>query len=111
MGALRPELSSIQMLEMPANATAGVSFEITVTTVGSSSCTRADGASVAVSGLVADVTPWDLVAPVGAVCTDDLAPFPRRVTLRFSGAGTATIRLHGRGGLTYEAALTVVPAP
>jgi len=98
------------MLEMPARAIAGVAFEITVTTVGSGICTRADGASVAVSGLVADVTPWDRLAPARAVCTDDLAPFPRRVTLRFSSPGTATIRLHGRGGLTYDAVLTVAPA-
>ncbi len=107
VGWLAPELSSIQMLKMPAQATAGVPFGITVTTVGSSSCTRADGADVVVSVLVADVTPWDRVAPQGTACTEDLAPFPRDVTLRFDLAGTATVRLHGRGGMTYQATLPV----
>lgn len=110
VGVLAPELSSIQMLRLPAQATTGSAFEITVTTVGSSTCTRADGAAVQVSGLVADVTPWDRVAPVGMACTDDLAPFPRTVTLRFDVSGTATVRLRGRGGLSYEAKLPVAPA-
>jgi len=110
VGWLAPELSSIQMLKLPAQATAGTAFQITVTTVGSSSCTRADGADVAVSGLVADVTPWDRVAPEGTACTEDLAAFPRDVTLRFDLEGTATVRLHGRGGMSYQTTLPVVAA-
>ena len=111
VGQLAPELSSIQMLRLPVEAEAGMAFDITVTTVGSSSCTRADGAEVVVSGLVADVTPWDRVAPQGTACTADLAGFPRDVTLRFDVAGTATIRLHGRGGMSYQTTLPVAPAP
>lgn len=108
-GLLMPELSSIQMLQMPAHARAGVAFEITVTTLGSSLCTRADGATVSVTGLVADVTPWDRIAPEGTACTDDLHPFPRAARVRFDTPGSALIRLHGSGGLVYEASLTVVP--
>lgn len=108
-GLLLPELSSAQMLQMPAQARAGVAFEITVTTLGSSSCTRPDGATVSVSGLVADVTPWDRIAPAGTACTDDLHPFPRTASVRFDSPGTALIRLHGKGDLIYEASLTVVP--
>ncbi|GMV04502.1 MAG: hypothetical protein AMXMBFR53_07820 [Gemmatimonadota bacterium] len=108
-GRLMPELSSIQVLQMPTQARAGTAFEITVTTVGSSSCTRPDGATVSVSGLVADVTPWDRIAPEGTACTDDLHPFPRAATVRFDTPGSALIRLHGSGGLVYEASLTVVP--
>jgi hypothetical protein len=109
-GRLHPEISAIQMLQMPTQATAGVPFEITVTTRGSSSCTRPDGMTVSVSGLTADVTPWDQVAPQRTPCTDDLAAFPRTGTVRFDVAGSATIRLHGRDGLLYEASLAVVPA-
>jgi hypothetical protein len=65
---------------------------------------------VVVSGLLADVTPWDRVAPHGTACTDDLAPFPRDVTLRFDVAGTATVRLHGLGGMAYQTNLPVAPA-
>lgn len=108
-GRLMPELSSIQMLQMPTQARAGTAFEITVTTVGSSSCTRPDGMTVSVSGLVADVTPWDRIAPEGTACTDDLHPFPRTATVRFDVPGAARIRLHGKGDLVYEASLTVMP--
>jgi len=109
-GRLYPEISVTQMLQMPAQATAGVPFEITVTTRGSGSCTRADGMTVSVSGMVADVTPWDRVAPEGTMCTDDLAAFPRTATVRFDDPGTGAIRLHGRNDLVYHASLTVMPA-
>jgi hypothetical protein len=73
----------------------GVPFTITVVTFGSSSCVRADGAHVQVAGLMAQVTPYDLVAVTG-VCTEDLRPRPREVMLRFDQVGEALVRVLGR---------------
>ena len=97
---------------MPATLRRGVAFSATVATVGSSSCTRADGAEVTVTGLLAEVTPYDRKA-IGSVCTPDLAQFPRPVTLRFDQAGDAVVRVHGFTlgirASTYEAHVTVTP--
>lgn len=100
-------------IALPETARAGIAFTATVTTHGSGSCTRADGADVRIDGLNADVTPYDREARRG-VCTDDLAAFPRGVTLRFDVAGEARVRVLGRPLLSgapavYESRLTVLP--
>lgn len=99
-------------LQMPASVQRGVAFTATVTTTGSSSCTRADGAEVTVSGLLAEVTPYDRKA-IGSLCTTDVAQFPRPVTLRFDQAGDAVVRVQGFSigirASTYEAHVTVTP--
>lgn len=98
-------------ITLPASAKRGVAFDATVTTFGSGSCTRADGAEVSVRGLVAEITPYDLVNH-GGICTADLRAFPRTVSLRFDEAGEATVRVNGRSGsqpVRYETRITVQP--
>jgi hypothetical protein len=113
VGVVDTEARLAAPIALPASARVGVAFTATVTTHGSGSCTRADGADVDIDGLNADVTPYDREARRG-VCTDDLAPYPRSVTLRFVTAGEARIRVLGRplssaAPAVYEARLTVLP--
>lgn len=91
-------------IQLPEIVQSGVPFTASVITLGSSSCTRADGADVEIAGLVAEITPYDLTAR-NAVCTSDLARHPRSVTLRFDSPGEAVIRVHGRTLLTDEPTL------
>src|SRR5688572_25596443 len=98
VGNVNPALSSIQMVNLPTEAAVNVPFTVTVTTLGSSSCTRADGTDVATNGLTATITPYDRVAPPDAPCTRDLRGFPHPVQLRFTTAGSARIIVIGREG-------------
>jgi hypothetical protein len=84
------------VLQLPATIRAGESFLATITTYGSSSCTRADGADVSQSFTIAEITPYDVEAPTGTACTDDLHAFPRTVELRFPAPGLAVVRVRGR---------------
>jgi hypothetical protein len=84
------------VLQLPATIHAGESFQAVVTTFGSSSCTQADGAEVSQSFSSAEITPYDLEAPAGTACTDDLHAFPRTVELRFATSGRGLIRVRGR---------------
>jgi hypothetical protein len=100
-------------IELPQTVEVGVPFTATVMTFGSSSCVREDGAEVFTSGLTAHVRPYDLIAvAVDRVCTDDLGPHPREVTIRFDQAGEATVLVLGKtqqGASTqYEARVQVV---
>ena len=99
------------VVEAPASARAGVPFQVEVVTFGSSSCTREDGAEVSVNGLLAEVTPYDIL-DVDQGCTPDVHPFPRAATVRFASAGSATLRVIGRGGeglVRYDVPITVTP--
>jgi hypothetical protein len=97
-------------LQAPAEARQGVPFEITVTTYGSGSCTRPDGAETSVTGLLATVRPFDLERRgPNVACTADLRAYPRPVTLRFDEPGQATIRVIGARGEQVEQQLTVRP--
>lgn len=101
-------------LQVPASVRQGVPFTATVTTHGSGSCLRADGAEVVVTGLTARITPYDQRRTGNVACTDDLAPYPRTVTLRFDTAGEATIQVIGRALVSdapreYTTTLTVEP--
>jgi hypothetical protein len=94
---------------LPGSVRRGVSFTATVTTFGSSSCIRPDGASVRIDGLTAEITPYDRRAPRNSACTADLHPFPRPVELRFDQAGEALIRVRGRSDVLYETRINVSP--
>ena len=98
----------------PAHVKAGAEFTVIVATVGSSTCTRADGAEVRVIGLFAEIVPYDRRAPAGTACTDDLASNPHEVRLRFAKPGEATIRVVGRprraeGMVQFELPVSVIP--
>ena len=91
---------------LPDTVRAGVAFTVQVTTYGSGSCTRPDGATVQVAGLAAEVTPYDR-DPVQAACTRDLRAYPRPAAVRFDAAGPAVVRVRGRASATSDSTLTV----
>jgi hypothetical protein len=83
-------------VDLPNDAVRGQPLEVTVYTFGSSSCTTPDGAGLEVEGLVARITPYDLVpANTSVACTADMARFAHPVTLRFYREGVATLRIVG----------------
>ena len=96
IGWANPEMSSVQAIRFPSEAVANQPFNVTVTTIGSSSCTRADGATATVDKDVVTVTPYDFIAPSNTPCTRDLHPFPRTVSVTVPSAGLATMRLKTR---------------
>ena len=83
------------VLEAPDSMRLGEATQVRVTTYGSGSCTRAAGAELRVTGLVAEITPIDREQRSGA-CTSDLRSYARDVGVRFDVAGVATIRVRGR---------------
>jgi hypothetical protein len=99
-----------QVIEAPAEASVGQSFSVTVSTFGNS-CVTAAGADVTIDGLVATITPYDVVV-TGVWCLDYLKGYPRVVQVSFGQAGAATIRVKGRsdyqpGLVTVERSLVV----
>jgi len=99
-----------QVIDAPAQASLGQSFSVTVSTFGNS-CVRAAGADVTIDGLVATITPYDVVV-TGVTCLDYSKAYPRVLQLSFGQAGTATIRVKGRsdyqpGLVTVERSLIV----
>ncbi|HEU0076169.1 MAG TPA: hypothetical protein VFQ76_00890 [Longimicrobiaceae bacterium] len=100
-------------LAAPDTVAAGAPFTVTVTTRGSSSCTRADGAELELRGLLAEIVPYDRDGTRLRACTDDLHAFPRDVTVRFAAPGRAVVRVRGRdlrgGPAVVEAGVVVRP--
>lgn len=89
-------LGPVSPILAPERVRRGTQFSIVVNTLGSSTCSEAEGAEVRLHSLVAEVTPYVRQAPEGSACSDDLAVQSREVPLRFSQTGTATIRVIGR---------------
>jgi hypothetical protein len=87
----------LEVVSAPDTVNAGEPFNVVVTTYGSSSCTRAAGANSSASGLSASIVPLDSVLRGDVVCTADLHPFPRNVSLTFATAGQGLIAVTGRG--------------
>lgn len=104
VGVLPVAFSSLQSVMVASPIRAGVPFAVTITTVGSSTCTRGDGVEVARSPGRLVLTPYDWVAPRGSSCTRDLQPFPRTVQLTLAQPGEYTLRVEGApvGGGDYE---------
>ena len=84
------------VLEAPDTVLAGSAFEVTVNTFGSSSCVRAERLDVEVTGAVARLTPYDLVAPPDTPCTADLGAHAHTASVTFASPGTATLEVLGR---------------
>ena len=110
VGTIDAGQSFPQVIDAPAQASLGQSFSVTVFTFGNS-CVRAAGADVTIDGLVATITPYDVVM-TGVTCLEYLKGYPRVVQLSFGQAGTATIRVKGRrdyqpGLVTVERSLVV----
>jgi hypothetical protein len=95
-GVILPNASfASRALIVPDSVRAGVPFAVTVSSFGSTTCTRADGATLTVVGVVATITVWDR-EQVGGGCSDDLRQFPRDVSVQLGSAGRAMIRVQGR---------------
>jgi hypothetical protein len=110
VGTIDVGVTNQQVIEAPAEASPGQSFAVTVSTFGNS-CVTAAGADVKIDGLVATITPYDVVVS-GLTCLDYLKAYPHPVQLSFAQAGAATIRVKGRseyqsGFVTVERSLVV----
>lgn len=111
IGIIDAGQSLSQVINAPTEASLGQSFSVTVSTFGDS-CVHAAGADVTIDGLVATITPYDVVVVGNGVCLDYLKAYPRVVALSFGQAGAATIRVKGRsdsqpGLVTVERSLVV----
>ncbi len=108
-GYIDPELGEV--LVLPDTVQVDRAFGAVVTTFGSSTCTRPNGATVTVNGHTAEIVPYDSVpAPDrNLVCTADLRAFPRTVTLRFRASGVWTVRLIGGGDVSVTRTVIVQP--
>lgn len=90
-GAPRPGVSA------PDTVQAGTPFPVLVTTVGPTVCWVASGGQVEMQPGVALVTPFDYTPEDHwTACGDALLELPRTVTVTFSQAGDAVLRVQGR---------------
>lgn len=105
VGVISPGRGAPSAAAVPHTVRAGVPFEVQVTTYGSGSCTRPDGAAVRVAGLVAEVTPYDREPKRGA-CTDDIKAYPRPAAVRFDAPGPAVVRVIGRASRNSDSTVT-----
>jgi hypothetical protein len=78
----------------PDSVASGVAFDIVVNTAGTTGCWQPDGAEVSLSGLAAEVVPYDRV--VGPNCADAPSVLSRTLSLTFEERGEALIRVTGR---------------
>ena len=92
-----------RVIEAPSAVSPGQSFTVTVSTFGNS-CVTPAGADVAIDGLIATITPYDVIA--GGICLDYLKPYPRALQLSFGQAGAAIIRV--KGASFYQSGLVTV---
>ena len=92
VGSQRPPLFA------PDTVTAGVPFDVTVTTVGLDTCWREAGASVQSELRRVTITPYDRVDTQPSGCGDALVYLPRTVSVTFTQRGIATVRAEGRRG-------------
>jgi hypothetical protein len=79
--------TGIDPLLLPDTVYVGVPFGATVTTFGSA-CDKLDGSDIQTAGLLADVTPYDLLPPAGTVCIALLRASPRSLQLSFAAPGS-----------------------
>ena len=97
LGLVMEDPHHFHSLIAPDVVTRGTPFQITASTFGSSSCTRADGYELDALPAAAEIRLYDKSASSGTACTADFGSFPRTITLQFEQAGTAEIRVIGRG--------------
>lgn len=99
LGAIKGYNSDDPRIEVSA---AGRTVRVIVTSYGGGCHSRGD-TEVSVSGLTADVTPYDFTAPAGTPCTLPLLSFRHEAEIRFDRGGTALIRVHGIDASTRNA--------
>lgn len=88
------------VLTVPATASAGEPFTVTITTAGSSSCHVRSETEVEIEGDTAVITPYDTFE-LGN-CTADLEAFDHEVSVTFDDAGAATVIARVRQGSPAE---------
>jgi hypothetical protein len=80
----------------------GRAVRVAVTTYGDG-CYRKGETRVTLSGMVADVRPYDLLQPPGTNCTRQLVAGTHEAVISFPSTGTARIRVHGHDASTRNA--------
>jgi hypothetical protein len=80
---------------VPQTVAVGEPATVVVTTYGGG-CIRTGDMEVQVTGLVAELTPYDHFPPAGAICTADLRLNRHTATVQFTQRGRATVRVRGR---------------
>jgi hypothetical protein len=86
--------SSARVLVAPDTVRVGELFTISIRTF-RSSCLVPSATLANIGSTLADLTVWDR-RPTNIPCPDDFRPIPREVSLRFSEAGVATVRVSSR---------------
>ena len=88
-------------LTVPDSAPAGAPFTATVYTTGGGCVLQSAGQDVSVSGLVAEIVPYDLLRrrrQGETLCSDVQKFFGRTVELVFTETGAATVRVRAATG-------------
>ncbi len=82
---------------LPATVTAGIPFDVVVTTYGGD-CVLQGDTQVTVNGLLAEVRPFDVFQPdaSAALCSRNLILYAHTASVTFGTPGTGTIRIFGR---------------
>jgi hypothetical protein len=106
-GVINPVVLFYSALVAPDTVTVHQPFTVTVTTFGSSTCTRPARVDVSINALVATLVAYDDQRTCGD-CTADLHSFPRAVEVRFAVTGQAIVRLTGLDS-TVERTVVVRP--
>ena len=90
------------VVEAPATATRGVTFQVAVNSYGDG-CTGQGDTRVEVSGLTATVEPYQFVVVDGnAGCSQELRTYRNVAQVRFEAAGTGRIVFRGRSQITGQ---------
>jgi hypothetical protein len=85
-------------LSAPDTVTAGVPFDVTVTTIGLDTCWREAGATIVSELRRVTITPYDRIDRTQSGCGDAIISIPRTVRVMFGQRGDATLRVEGRRG-------------
>ena len=85
-------------LVAPDTVTAGVPFDVTVTTIGLDTCWREAGATIVSELRRITITPYDRIDRTQSGCGDAIISIPRTVRVVFGQRGDATLRVEGRRG-------------
>ena len=80
---------------VPETVAVGEPATIVVLTAGGG-CIRTGDTEVQVSGLVAELTPYDHFPSAGQICTADFRLNTHTATVQFTQRGRATVRVRGR---------------
>ena len=93
-------------LVIPDSVGIGEAFTVTVTTVGSRSCTRTGKTEVKIQDNIATITPYDYEDVGADVCTTDLYRFTHEATVRFLQVGEALIVIRSRASHARQNTIT-----